>query len=74
MVNPPGAYEAEIAKEAVPNNEPVNEVATTLFVTLSEFNEASDPDTISFFQFGIYVLLLRLETATLLPTSLTGQH
>jgi hypothetical protein len=36
-----------------PVNEPVNEEALMNVVTFSEFRLASDPDTISFFQFGI---------------------
>ena len=42
------AWKAEVAYEAVPNKEPV-----IPFETVSEFKEASDPLTISFFQFGI---------------------
>jgi hypothetical protein len=44
-----GAYEAEIADEAVPNKEPVNAIAVTVF------NAASEPETINFFQFGINI-------------------
>ena len=35
------------------DDEPVNEEALMNVVTFSEFRLASDPDTISFFQFGI---------------------
>ena len=45
-----------MAYEAVPNKEPVNEVAVTLVVTFKEFREASDPDNITFFQLGIFSL------------------
>jgi hypothetical protein len=47
------ACDALVAKLAVPNklpvNEPVNEAVT-------EFKTASDPDTTTFFQFGIVIL------------------
>ena len=47
------AVKAWVAYDEVPNSEPVNEEALTNVVTFSEFRLASDPDTISFFQFGI---------------------
>ena len=63
------AKEAEItfcAHEAVPNNEPVKaEPDTMLAVTLfanTVLREASEPDTMTFFQFGIILHSLRLDT------------
>ena len=46
-----GAYEADrawVAYDAVPNREPV-----TPLVTFNEYNEASEPDVMTFFQDGI---------------------
>jgi hypothetical protein len=44
-----GAYEAEIANDEVPNKEPVNAAAVTVF------NTALEPDVINFFQVGINI-------------------
>lgn len=65
------ADDAVWAKEAVPEskptNEPVNEDAVTLVATFNEFNTASEPDTITFFQLGIVYNLdqLWLDTYTM---------
>ena len=40
---------------AVTDNEPVT---TIPFVTVTEFNKAEEPDTTTFFQFGILVIIL----------------
>jgi hypothetical protein len=47
------ANEADIAKEAVPSKLPVKEAAVTDVFTVNKLREASEPDTISFFQLGI---------------------
>ena len=56
------ACEELTAKEAVPKSEPVKDWATTLVATFIEFKLASEPDTITFFQLGIYICLLWLVT------------
>ena len=51
------AWEELCAHDEVPNNDPVNDPVNTEAVigpeTKSELNEASDPDVMTFFQFGI---------------------
>ena len=56
------ACEELTAKEAVPKSDPVKDCATTLVATFIEFKLASEPDTITFFQLGIYICLLWLVT------------
>jgi hypothetical protein len=51
------AVVAFVANDAVPNNDPVNEVAVTLVVTDNEFRAASEPLTTTLRQFGILNLL-----------------
>ena len=46
------AVEANDAEVAVPVKDPVNEPVTPA-VTFNEFKLASEPDTMTFFQFGI---------------------
>jgi hypothetical protein len=43
------ALEEDTANELDPSNDPVNELAMTVF------NTASEPDVINFFQFGISI-------------------
>jgi len=45
-----------VAKEAVPCKDPVKEDAVILVDTAKEFREASDPDSMTFFQLGIFSL------------------
>jgi hypothetical protein len=47
------AYDAVVAVEAFPSKEPV-----IPFVTVRECRAASDPLTIIFFQFGIFILIM----------------
>jgi len=54
------AYDAVKANDAVPNSEPVIPPFTLKLpdiveplATFSEFKDASEPDTMTFFQFGI---------------------
>jgi hypothetical protein len=54
------AYDAVKANDAVPNSEPVIPPSTLKLpdiveplTTFSEFKDASEPDTMTFFQFGI---------------------
>ena len=70
------------AQLAVPNRDPVKdpkkELPVTLVSTNNEFKDASDPDTITFFQLGILYesyFFLWLDTHTYAvraPTSLFG--
>lgn len=52
-VEPVTCNEPEILT-AVLNKLPVNDWAVTLFVTVMEFRLASEPDTMTFFQFGMF--------------------
>ena len=60
------ANEALVANEAVPNKEPV-----IPFTTVREFNEASEPLVMTFFQLGIYKIYYDW-LQDCLPTSHTG--
>jgi hypothetical protein len=50
------------ANDAVPNKDPVNDVAVTALVTDNDAKAASEPDVMTFFQFGINIQLVRLHT------------
>ena len=53
----------EDGKFVKPLPSPAKNEAVTALVTSSEFKKASEPDTITFFQLGIYICLLRLVAA-----------
>jgi len=53
---------ALLANDAVPNKDPVNDVAVTALVTDNDAKAASEPDVMTFFQFGINIQLVRLHT------------
>jgi hypothetical protein len=69
------AVTALLAHDAVPNNDPVIEGIVAVVETFREFRAASDPDTMTFLQFGIFITFLRLDAQKLTePTSLSGQQ
>ena len=65
-VTPP--FAATVAYEAVPNKDPV-----IPFDKINVFKLASDPDVMTFFQLGIFYLVMVGYNKGVLPTSRKGQ-